>query len=92
MAQHPARSAPATNGGGDPEHLSDEDIALLSDIGGTTALMEDEATAARIARLIAQGFVRRDDERAKQGLKDGLRLTRKAEDFLVSRGAGLNEA
>jgi hypothetical protein len=84
----PARSAPLAQGGGDPAALSGDDIALLSDIGGMTALMEDEATAARIARLVAQGFVRRDGERAKEGL----RLTRKAEDFLVARGAGLNEA
>jgi len=86
-----AQSATASTGG-DAAALSGDDIALLSDIGGTTQLQDDEATHARIARLIANGFVRRDGERAHHGLKEGLKLTGKAQDYLVSRGAGLNEA
>jgi hypothetical protein len=71
--------------------LSDSDIALLMDIGEYAPDGNDPRKQSRIERLIASGFVECSHaDMAATGAK--FMLTRKAQDLLSERGAGLNEA
>jgi hypothetical protein len=68
--------------------LSNDDIALLCDIG-TFVLSESTEHGARLQRLIAAGFVERAS--AAQA-PEKFQLTGKAMKVLTERGVGLNEA
>lgn len=62
--------------------LTDEQVAVLCDIGQSVAFAED--LHGEVEKLIVKGYV----------LKDGdlYELTPKGEKVLADRGAGLNEA
>jgi hypothetical protein len=88
------RNDPAVS---DPQHhndnLSDDDVALLCDIGGAGPPKLGNVKAMRLERLIAAGFVERVPAQ-EQGADapPRYRLTEKASAALTARGAGLNEA
>lgn len=82
---------PANDNSNAGENLSGDDIALLCDIG--TYAPEENALEkrARVARLIAEGYVTCSHaDMAAVGAK--FALSRKGERVLEERGAGLNEA
>ena len=62
--------------------LSSERVAILCDIGQSTAFANDKQ--AELGKLIAEGYLRKDG--------DSYELTAKGEKELEDRGAGLNEA
>jgi predicted transcriptional regulator len=62
--------------------LTDDEIALLCDIGQSIAFSDDRH--GQLFRLIAEGYVQKDG--------DTYELTSKGEAVVVDRGAGLNEA
>ena len=62
--------------------LTDARVAVLCDIGQSTAFADDRRL--EIGRLIEEGYVARNGDRYK--------LTPKAEKALSDRGVGLNEA
>jgi hypothetical protein len=69
--------------------LSDEDIALLSDVGDSFPAPPNADKQKRLSRLMAAGYVEcADPERAPEKYQ----LTAKAQRLLAERGAGLNEA
>jgi hypothetical protein len=71
------------------DDLSDADISLLCDVGGSFPATFDAEKSARLERLIARGFVEAapaDKAPAKY------QLTAKATKILTARGVGLNEA
>jgi hypothetical protein len=69
--------------------LSDNDIALLCDVGDSFPATLDAKKMHRLERLIAEGFVARAG--ADKG-REKYQLTAKAQKFLGERGVGLNEA
>jgi hypothetical protein len=71
-----------------PEDLTDEQIALLCDLGeqDQSALTGDQKRD--LERLISGGYV----EPAKRQPGPAFQLTAKGRKFLGERGAGLNEA
>jgi hypothetical protein len=62
--------------------LTDEQVAVLCDIGQSVAFAED--LHGEVEKLIVEGYVLRDG--------DLYELTPKGEKVLADRGAGLNEA
>jgi hypothetical protein len=62
--------------------LSDEQIAVLCDIGQSIAFADDRS--GELEKLIVDGYVSKDG--------DIFELTPKGEKILADRGAGLNEA
>jgi hypothetical protein len=70
------------------DELTDDQIALLGDIGecGLSKLTEDKKSD--LERLISGGYVRATDSHSGSAAK----LTAKGVEFLGERGAGLNEA
>lgn len=69
--------------------LSDEDVALLCDVGDSFPATLHADERRRLARLLAAGYVAcADPDRAPEKYQ----LTAKAEKLLAERGAGLNEA
>jgi hypothetical protein len=62
--------------------LSDEQIAVLCDIGQSIAFADDRR--GEVEKLIIEGYVSKDG--------DIFELTPKGEKVLADRGAGLNEA
>ena len=73
------------------DDLTDTDIALLCDIGEFAPDEKRPERRARMAGLIARGYVRcSHDDIAALGAT--FTLTRKAQDMLSARGASLNEA
>jgi hypothetical protein len=69
--------------------LSDDDIALLCDIGDSFPAKLGAGKMRRLERLIAEGFVE-PASAAKAPAK--YQLTAEAQKFLGERGVGLNEA
>lgn len=68
------------------QDLSDEDVALMCDIGGAGAEFPS-SKRARIAGLIERGLVEPDPEPGY-----AFRLTDQGQKLLADRGVGLNEA
>ena len=62
--------------------LSDEQLAVLCDIGQSIAFADDRR--GEVEKLIVEGYVSKDG--------DIFELTPKGEKILADRGAGLNEA
>ena len=62
--------------------LSDEQVAVLCDIGQSIAFADDRR--GEVEKLIIEGYVSKDG--------DLFELTPKGEKILADRGAGLNEA
>ncbi len=62
--------------------LSDEQVAVLCDIGQSIAFADDRH--GEVEKLIVEGYVSKDG--------DIFELTPKGEKILADRGAGLNEA
>jgi hypothetical protein len=62
--------------------LSDEQVAVLCDIGQSIAFGDDRH--GEVEKLIVEGYVTKDG--------DIFELTPKGEKILADRGAGLNEA
>ena len=62
--------------------LSDEQVAVLYDIGQSIAFADDRR--GEVEKLIIEGYVSKDG--------DLFELTPKGEKILADRGAGLNEA
>jgi hypothetical protein len=62
--------------------LSDEQVAVLCDIGQSIAFADDRH--GEVEKLIVEGYVTKDG--------DIFELTPKGEKILADRGAGLNEA
>jgi hypothetical protein len=62
--------------------LSDEQVAVLCDIGQSIAFADDRR--GEVEKLIIEGYVFKDG--------DLFELTPKGEKILADRGAGLNEA
>ena len=62
--------------------LSDEQVAVLCDIGQSIAFADDRH--GEVEKLIVEGYVSKDG--------DLFELTPKGEKILADRGAGLNEA
>jgi hypothetical protein len=68
---------------------SNDDIALLCDIGDSFQAPPDADKQMRLSRLMAEGYVEcADPDRAPEKYQ----LTAKAQQLLAERGAGLNEA
>jgi hypothetical protein len=62
--------------------LSDEQLAVLCDIGQSIAFADDRR--GEVEKLIVEGYVSKDG--------DIFALTPKGEKIIADRGAGLNEA
>ena len=78
----------AVSGTADAE-LSNDDIALLCDVGDSFPAPPDADKRMRLSRLMAAGYVEcADPDRAPETYQ----LTAKAQQLLAERGAGLNEA
>ncbi len=77
-----AKAAPMPEDG-----LSNEEISLLCDIGERRAL--DSTRTAAIDKLRAKGYI---EPASDPGQGAVFHLTRKAQEFLLERGAGLDEA
>jgi hypothetical protein len=73
---------------GTDEDLSNNEISLLCDIGEFKSVREDVQSGA-IARLQSRGYIEPASSPAP-GAR--FKLTAKAQQFLLERGAGLNEA
>lgn len=69
--------------------LSDDDIALLCDVGGSFPATLGADKMRRLERLIAEGFV---EPASAATAPQKYQLTAKAQKFLGERGVGLNEA
>ena len=69
--------------------LSDSDISLLCDIGGSFAGTPSAEKLARLQRLIERGFV---EPAGADKAPARYQLTTKATKILTERGVGLNEA
>ena len=69
--------------------LSDFDIALLCDIGGSSSATPGAEKRARLESLIARGFV---EPASADKAPAKYQLTGKALKVLTDRGVGLNEA
>ena len=69
--------------------VSDSDIALLCDIGGSSSATSSAEKRARLESLIARGFV---DAASADKAPAKYQLTGKAMKVLTDRGVGLNEA
>ena len=70
--------------------LSDSDIALLCDIGGSFLSALGAEKLARLRRLIERGFV--EQASSAGGTPARYQLTAKATHALAERGVGLNES
>ena len=68
------------------QHLSDEDVALMCDIGSAGAKLSP-SKQERIGDLIARGLVEPDTEPGH-----AFKLTDKGQELLADRGVGINEA
>jgi len=62
--------------------LTDDQIAVLFDIGEFDPLDDDDAR--EVGHLVSEGYVVRKD--------DGYQLSEKGQQFVQARGGGLNEA
>jgi hypothetical protein len=69
--------------------LSDDDVALLFDIGGSFPGKLDAGKARVLDRLITRGLV---EPAGPQDAPEKYRLTTKAHEILSARGANLNES
>lgn len=71
--------------------ITDEQIALLADVGQASAIGTIEGHKQRdLDALVAEGLVERLFNNSTSSCS--YRLTGKGEQFLTQRGAGLNEA
>ena len=82
-------NAPGTADDADGSSLSDDDIAVLCDVGDSFPARAGAAKRQRLERLIAEGFV--EPARSSKG-PGKYQLTGKAQKFLAERGVGLNES
>jgi hypothetical protein len=71
-----------------PDALTDDQVALLCDIGELPMSRITGDQMRDLERLVLGGFV----EPAKDGARSAFTLTRKGIEFLGQRGVGLNEA
>jgi hypothetical protein len=70
------------------DDLTDDQIALLCDIGEFDPSKQTEDKKRDLERLISDGYVEPTDRHPGSAFK----LTAKGVEFLGKRGAGLNEA
>lgn len=70
------------------EDLTNDQIALLCDIGEFDLSKASPEQKRNLERLIAEGFV----DQTEAGPGSPLKLTAKGTQFLGARGAGLNES
>jgi hypothetical protein len=90
MNQRMDRAMPPTgNEDAGADELSDSDIALLCDIGGSLAATPNAEKRARLERLLARGFL---EPASADKAPAKYQLTGKAMKALTDRGVGLNEA
>jgi hypothetical protein len=82
-------NAPGTADDADGPSLSDDDIAVLCDVGDSFPARAGAVKRQRLERLIAEGFV--EPSRSSKGPQK-YQLTGKAQKFLAERGVGLNES
>ena len=70
------------------DDLTNDQVALLCDIGEHDQLRVGDEKQPDLQRLLSAGYVEPKDSASGSALQ----LTRKAIEFLGQRGAGLNEA
>ena len=85
MPQSQNASAPGTGGA----ELSNDDIALLCDVGDSFPATPNADDQRRLSRLLAAGYI---EYAGPDRAPEKYQLTAKAEKLLAERGAGLNEA
>jgi hypothetical protein len=70
------------------DDLTDDQIALLCDIGEFDTTKQTDSKKRDLDRLFSGGYV----QTTQSQLGSAFKLTAKGADFLGKRGAGLNEA